>query len=104
MQRFRAVRNGKPIDIFIDTWPESIKSIFGFCTDEKDRYIVCVSDRAPDINRELGHELAHIFCGHLENGLHFSMEMEKEADQKAFMYYKLWELGLLDSKPGCKAH
>ncbi len=102
-KRFSAERNGKPIDIIIGGWPEKVINIFGYCTVTEDRYLVLVNDRAPSINKSLGHELAHIFCGHLDDGQSYSKEMEREADRKAFMYYKLWELGLLDSIPGCKA-
>lgn len=92
-----ATYNGKPIDIYVDTFPEKITHVFGFTINRDDKFIISVSDRTPNIRQTLGHELAHVFCDHLnkEKYQEWSRDMEREADRKALRYYALWRMGLL---------
>ena len=98
MQRFRAERNGKAVDIYIEPWPNGITSIGGIALNKPDHYIISVNENAPDPNRSLGHELAHVFLGHLDDGQNKTIaEMEQEANREALRYFNMWESGLLNS-------
>ena len=99
MKLQKASRNGKPIDIYIDSFPEKITHVLGFTIDREDKYIISISDRTPHTRRTIGHELAHVFCGHFdENASKKIAEKELEANRYAFRYYVLWRLGLLNRK------
>ena len=88
--------NGR--EIIIAELPETLRVLKGFCTIQEDSYIIGIDNTLPDYeyNFILGHELAHIYCGHLDNGNKAAEEQEAEANNLAWTYYRRYRTGELD--------
>lgn len=99
MERKEAVRNNTPVKIIITPFPDNVQgNVKGMCLPGKGCYIVLIDSTQPPEQQKLsiGHELAHIFLGHLDKGHNKSMEaMEREAKANADKYYRLYAAGKL---------
>lgn len=73
--------------------------IFGAtaCNEAEAKYQVYINGSVAGIvqRHTLGHELAHIFLGHFESDLPLWAK-EREAEEKAWDYYRAYKAGLLD--------
>ena len=89
----------KTVNIKYEPFPEQIQGevkSFVRATRGEKYLIVIDSTRAPIVQRfALGHELAHIFRGHLEDMSLPIRWIEKDADRHAWQYYRLYRDGLL---------
>ena len=87
---------GRKVAIIYRRLPEEHrKETRGFVGKEDGRYTVIINADMSQLQRNftLGHELAHVFCGHLDRkGLDF-IEKEHEADAKAWDYFKAYRDG-----------
>ena len=89
-------RNGKKIIVYFVPLPKEIgENIHGMVTEDSTGYYIMIdSSRTEDEQKRiLGHELAHIFLGHLEDRRVSDPEAEAEADRAAAYYYKLYAEG-----------
>ena len=89
----------KTVNIKYEPFPEQIQGkIKSFVRSKRDgKYLIVIdSTRAPIVQRfALGHELAHIFRGHLDDMSIPLTRAEREADRHAWQYYRLYRDGLL---------
>ena len=89
---------GRKVVVMYRRFPEENRiDTRGFVVKEDGRYTVIINADMSQIHRNftLGHELAHVFCGHLDRqGLNFA-EKEHEADTKAWDYFKAYRDGCL---------
>jgi len=81
--------------IAITPLPNSIRVLKGISILQDDCYIIGIDYSLPEDEYKhiLGHELAHIFLNHLDDmkpGERTTVDQEREADQKAPEYYKLY--------------
>lgn len=91
--------HGRTVAIIYRRFPEKHrKETRGFVVKEDGRYTVIINtDLSPLLrNHTLGHELAHVFCGHLDTEGGDKIEQEHEADRLAWDYYKAYRDGCLD--------
>lgn len=103
-------RDGRPVQIIIEEFPEELQGrVRGLTIMGDENYTIMIdSSRHPLIQRRtLGHELAHIYMGHLDQSEHgwrpmdneyeYSVDksLEHEANLHAWEYYRLYRDGNL---------
>ena len=89
---------GHKIAIIYRRMPEGVtENNWGFTIKEEDLYTVIINAEIslPSQCQVLGHELAHIFCGHFEMKDVDPEFKENEANEKAWEYYELYKEGRL---------
>ena len=85
--------NGKRIIIYRVHFPEEIReNVRGMVSEDTDKYYILINSTLSEEEQQhaLGHELAHIFLGHVDQGRANDPEAEAEADHEAEKYYRLW--------------
>lgn len=87
-------RNGKRIIIYHFPIPEGQTSedLHGLVGEDANKYYILVNSSLTEEEQQaaLGHELAHIFLGHLDDERSNDQEAEAEADREAGKYYQLY--------------
>ncbi len=90
--------NGKPVRIKYESFPPGLRGVVkGLCSSDPAGYLVIIDNtRSPQQQRRaLGHELAHIFMGHLDGTGTALEDAERQARANAWKYYRLYRQGRL---------
>ena len=86
---------GKPVKLLDEDIPDRLKRLFrGMVVAGADDYRIIIDRKSVPIVQRfiLGHELAHLYLGHID-GLHSLLrdkEREREANRHAWEYYRQW--------------
>lgn len=94
----RPAYNGRAIDVIVKSFPPAIQGkVKGAATIDGNRYIVMVdgSRTAQEQRLTIGHELAHIYLGHLDDPGGDVAGMEAQAAALAPRYATQYERGQL---------
>ena len=96
LQSFTA--HGRTVEIYYVPFPDEEGTVTrGLAVKDKEMYKIYINSGISRILQKhtLGHELAHVFCGHLDTENPDRAAQEKEADQKAWDYFDAYTHGKL---------
>ena len=96
LQPFSA--QGRTVEIYYVPIPDEEGTVTrGLAVKDKEMYKIYINSGISRILQKhtLGHELAHVFCGHLDTENPDRAAQEKEADQKAWDYFDAYTHGKL---------
>lgn len=81
--------NGKRIIVDYASMPISV---YGVSQERQESYIILINSAQPPIvqRHATGHELAHIFLNHHSNNQTPTAELEREANKRAWEFYRLY--------------
>ena len=91
------IHNGKRIEIVYTAFPEITRGhIHGVTKESADSYLIVIDNTGCRLQQyhALGHELAHVYLDHFSSGRPLA-EIEKEANGKAWDYYRAYKSGSL---------
>lgn len=96
--------DGKRVKIMFLPFP--VEACGGFLTDCGEHWLIGINcDRCALLQRHsLGHELAHLFLGHLDDDQRGRpiREVEAEADVLAWSFYRAYRDGTLPGEMNCR--
>lgn len=83
--------NGKEIQIHYMPFPEGCENVGGGVMERSNNYLILINSLRPQLlqRRSLGHELAHVYLDHFDTSKPI-VEVEREARQKAWHYYRAY--------------
>ena len=84
--------NGKEIVIEYDAFPDGVRKLIkAYVAEDTDAYLIGIDTHNAAIVQRfaLGHELAHVFLGHLDSSKPKAVQ-EREANKNAWKYYRLY--------------
>ena len=88
--------NGRQIEIRYHCFPEALRGhLRGACMIRNNRYVILIDNKLPEEiqRRTLGHELAHVFLGHLDSRKMKVNVAEFEADMAEEEYMQRYAAG-----------